>query len=323
MLHVRCGTDILGKLREAGLAGEMLSYADPVAQGPVPLTGTPEEFRLLRAGFIADAYGVPVEEVLEQQRREEVVLARAAEHDEVVLWFEHDLFDQAILIRLLDHFAEYPHPRLSLVTLDRHPEVPRFIGLGNLDARQLAELFLRRIPVTTRMLDLGRRAWAAWRAPAPLALERLVDDCGAVLPYLQAAIRRHLAELPAVGDGLGETERLALEELAAGPLAARALFDRYQEREPAPWLGDLMFFHVLRALAEGDRPLLRATGEWPTATDPAPDPVLEATPTAGEVLGGRLDRVRACGVATWVGGVRIEGEAVWRWDRSVREVRRG
>jgi hypothetical protein len=324
MLHVRCGSDILDKLREAGLPGEMLWYADPVAQGPVPLTADVEELHRIRAGFIADASGVAAEDVLQDLRAAEAALGRAGEHEEVVLWFEHDLFDQAILIRLLDHFSRHPHPRLSLVTLDRHPEVPRFIGLGNLNAGQLGALFPRRVPVTAAMLDVGRRAWAAWREPAPLDLERLADEDGtAALPYLVPAIRRHLAELPAVGDGLAETERLALEALAEGRHTARSLFVRYQERDAVPWLGDSMFYYVLRGLAEGARPLLRAAGEWPTGANPAVNPELELTGTGASVLAGRVDRVRACGVDGWVGGVRVEGRDVaWRWDRSARRVRR-
>jgi hypothetical protein len=121
---------------------------------------------------------------------------------------------------------------------------------------------------------------------------------------------------------LSETERLALEELAAGARTARTLFLRYQDREAAPWLGDAMFYHVLHGLAEGDRPLLRATGEWPSAAAPDLDPELALTDTGAAVLAGRVDRVRECGIDNWVGGVRIEGEAAWRWDRGARTVRR-
>ena len=58
--------------------------------------------------------------------------ATAAE--ELILWFEHDLFDQLALIRLLARLARRGLPAtLTIVSIDRHPEVPNFLGLGQLD----------------------------------------------------------------------------------------------------------------------------------------------------------------------------------------------
>ncbi len=52
-------------------------------------------------------------------------------YDEVVLWFEHDLFDQLLLVRLLDWFSarDLGLTRLSLISIAEHPAVPRFVGM--------------------------------------------------------------------------------------------------------------------------------------------------------------------------------------------------
>ncbi|HEU4700307.1 MAG TPA: hypothetical protein VFS40_14075 [Gemmatimonadales bacterium] len=326
MLHLRCGSDIEPALGAAGLPGGFLAYADPVAQGPTPLTSTADEFHRLRAGFLADAYGVPVDDALARLATADAALALAGVEDEVVLWFEHDLFDQAVLVRLLAHFAAAPRrPRwLSLVTLDAHPEIERFLGLGQLDAPQLAALFARRVPVGDAALALGRRAWEAWRAPTPLALQALLDADTGALPFLAGAVRRLLEELPWTTDGLALTERLALEGLEAGHTRARALFAWVQARERAPWLGDAMFFYVLRTLDEGAEPLLRARGEWPRLDGTGGDPALALTETGARVLAEREDRVRCCGVDRWVAGTWLEGrEVAWRWDPAQRRVVRG
>ena len=59
--------------------------------------------------------GTDAEDVLELAQAR---LARAGREDEVVLWFEHDLFDQAILVFLLDRLADLhqltPHDALLL-----------------------------------------------------------------------------------------------------------------------------------------------------------------------------------------------------------------
>ena len=44
-------------------------------------------------------------------------IARSHNHEEVVLWFEHDLYDQLQLIQILDWFShqDLGHTRLSLI----------------------------------------------------------------------------------------------------------------------------------------------------------------------------------------------------------------
>ena len=71
-----------------------------------------------------------------------------AGYDELVLWFEHDLFDQLNLIQLLAHLGA--RPRSKPITPDLHRSVsgsPDFKGLGELEPRDLAALFKDRRPV--------------------------------------------------------------------------------------------------------------------------------------------------------------------------------
>lgn len=153
----------------------------------------------------------------------------------MVLWFEHDVVDQSILAHLLAWYADpttLPR-RLSLVTDNSHPAVPRFIGLGNLNAEQLMELFDQRIPVGPAELELGREVWSAWTSDDPRVLAALARSDMPSLPWLPAAIRRHLEDLPWTTDGLGLTERLILDAVGDGA-AGGAVFARVMAREPAP-----------------------------------------------------------------------------------------
>jgi len=317
MLHVRCGDDVLAKLPAAGVPGRRLRYVDPVAQGPVPATADEAELRRVRAAFIERAYGVPADQALAAIQAEADGLARAAEEDEVVLWFEHDLFDQAILVRALDALAPAAEAglRVTLVSVDHHPGVARFVGLGQLSPVQLASLFEERRPVPSGAYALASRAWRALRQPEPSELAVLSRAASPELPYLAAALTRLLQELPWVTDGLGLTERLALRGLAAGALEARALFAATQEHERAPWMGDLMFFHVLREMEEREPPLLTSGGSWPAFEEHAAPPVVALSGEGRSILEGRADCVRDMGIDRWVGGVRLAGYGpVWRWD---------
>lgn len=80
------------------------------------------------------------------------------------------------------------------------------------------------------------------------------------LPFLSAALRRHLQELPWTRDGLSLTERLALRSAAFRPSSERELFSAVQELDPQPFLGDAMFKAVLHRLETAPRPALTRDG---------------------------------------------------------------
>ena len=73
-------------------------------------------------------------------RAQEAALSAFADHEEVVLWFEHDLFCQVQLIYLLDWFAERKlgRTKLGLVCIGEFPGIEYFHGLGQLNEAQLA-----------------------------------------------------------------------------------------------------------------------------------------------------------------------------------------
>lgn len=318
MLHVRCGHDIIGKLRSAGVPGEYLVWADPLCQGPTRAANG-EPWYELRSRFIARAYGGDAGRIAESLREADDALDRHDAGDELVLWFEHDLFDQAILVHLLERLAKRRGGRLSIVTLDSHPSVPRFVGLGNLDAPALAELFERRKPVTPAMLAAGSAGWAALCAPTPEPATELARSGLDALPYLPAALARHLRELPSTENGLGRTEQLALEAVEAGAATAGMVFEQVQEREPAPWLGDTMLYAILAALSRMRTPLIRLGGSWPADGSGFAAARVGLTDAARAVLGRKVDAVALAGIERWVGGVELRGtRAAWRWDETTR-----
>ena len=120
------------------------------------------------------------------------------------------------------------------------------------------------------------------------------------LPFVGAAVRRLLEELPAPGDGLTRTERAALTAIDAGARTPAAAFAATQRQEEARFLGDTWFYRMLSDLENG----LVETH----------DDGLGLTPLGERVLRGEDDRVDALGIDRWLGGTHLEPGNVWRWD---------
>lgn len=316
-LHIRCGSDIAEALRRAGFVGRFHEFADPFCQGPV--RDLPREaFIAERASFVAAAYGIYPQTALARLEAEYAELERVEAHDEVVLWFEHDSYDQLILAFLL---AELPAGlNISLVCADRAPGVRDFIGLGQLAPEVIRLLWEGRVKVGQSHHALGALVWRALCAPSPEALQVIAARTPAV-PPMARALQRHLRELPALGSGLSLTEQITLDLLADGPLSGRPLFARLtREREPLPFLGDAMFWSVLRDLAAGPDPLILAPPAGHHETSWAEREV-RLTPLGDAVRRGAEDRLSREAPVRWVGGVEISPrQPAWRWDEADRRV---
>jgi hypothetical protein len=198
---------------------------------------------------------------------------------------------------------------------------PSFHGLGELTRDELETLWPMRRAAGAEALAAAAAVWAAFRSPEPTALAEWAARGSTELPFLGAAVRRLLEELPAPADGLSGTERRALHAIAAGAMTPAAAFLAAQQHEEAPFLGDAWFYRVLAGLGRGPVRLVETVDGDPL---PAAPPLsdghvfarlpLRLTGEAESVLRGESDRVELLGVDRWVGGSHVTPDSLWRWD---------
>ncbi len=314
-LHIRCGGDLKPLLRDAGFAGDYLEYSDPLCQGPV-LAG--DDWLAHRADFVARAYGGYVGRdratiAVGQAQAEWDLRAAPGQYERVVLWFEHDSYDQLILARCLAAFATAAPRVLDLVCIDRYPGVDRFIGLGQLPAAAMRLLWDERQPVTPDQIAAGTRIWDMLRASDPRPLAKAARDGIPALPFAAAALRRHCQEFPWRRDGLGLTERLVLEVLAEAPASAGQVFAALvQGREPLPFLGDIMLGFILEGMKATNPPVILGATE-----DPWYREGLTLTGTGRAVLAGNRNYLSLGPPVRFLGGAAVDPAMPgWRWDEG-------
>lgn len=319
-VHIRCGSDIREGLKTAGFAGTFAEFSDPYCHGPVPRG---ENLDAVRADFISRSYGIPIEQVLARQRQANSDLRDACLSERIVLWFEHDSYDQLILARLLAYFADQKTQqgrpkRVELICIDRFPAITRFNGLGQLSPAALRLLWSQRQAVTPAMLSLGEAVWKALRDASPEPLFEIASQGTPAVPEMAAALLRHLQELPGLDDGLSLTERLTLQLLSRGPATGGGLFHQlHLNAEPLPYLGDLMYWSFLRDLNNAQHPPLRVSEQ--TRQQAWPQRLLSLTEVGEDLLHGRADFQTIGALPRWVGGIEISGAAAaWRWDPNAR-----
>jgi Domain of unknown function (DUF1835) len=283
LLHITNGDCAVALLSQV-VQGPILPWRDVLHEGPVRAGMPLEALSRERAQFIADAGWGALSEVLENFQQRDATFRRAGEHDEIVLWFEHDLYDQLQLIQVLDGLAALRGPPISLVCEAEY--------LGIMAPDRAAELFSLRTPLTRRHFQEAQAAWAAFRSSDPLQIDPAKPKA---LHFLGAALRRHLEEFPWTTDALSRLERGIVEGLQQGPRDLAQLFIAVEEN-PA-FLGDaVLAWHLERLAREA---LLVAEGtHW------------------GSKQWRLTGKPRAQRQPRWLGGYEVKDQTV-RWDPAL------
>jgi len=323
-LHIRCGTDIRDLLTTAGFKGDFRDIIDPFVMGPVLPDGEGEIAIKFRSRFIEAELGAyrPAEESRDHfeiaTAEQQFLHSLPASYDEITLWFEHDAYDQLCLARILHIMAKKPVPLpfdLRLVQVDHFPGVKKFIGLGNLgpEPEGPALLYQQRIEITPAMIAFGARIWTAFTDKEPVHLWKLAQEKHAPLPLMQQAVLRLLAELPHPQTGLGLTETLSLKILhQEGPLLARRVFLLLlSEQDPQPFLGDIMFYSILKKLWHAPKPALDVVGKI-DALGQATE-ILRLNSYGEALLNKEANWLEDNPVNRWIGGVQISSDFKQNW----------
>jgi hypothetical protein len=215
-LHVTNGDIAAERLVEQRVGGDVLVWRDVLHEGPVPAVPD-EELRAVRAHFLASEFDEDHDEISATLDERDARLDDAVRrNEEIVLWFETDMFDQLLLIDVLRR-------------LDR--AVPLVLTEpGAIDAR-------RRDEARSAGPNAASRAWEAFTAQTPEDWLR------------HAPLRRLTQEIPWLNDGLRRSERQLLRAIAAGAATREEAFVRASKDEEEAYLGDTIAFGYLDRMA--------------------------------------------------------------------------
>jgi hypothetical protein len=325
-LHVTNGDVAASTLEQLLPHDDVLPWRDPMVDGPFPAGLDLAATSQLRAAHLAGP-NLDYDQVLRDFRLRDEHLASASRYREITLWFEHDLLDQLQILQILDRLAsaEFADTRLSMICINSFPGVDPFRGLGQLDPTQMATLRDKASAVTAQQLILASAGWPAFRSPDPRDIETLLTQDLQALPYLRAALARHLQEFPSTSNGLGRTDRQLMRLVSEGVVRPGRLFADNTALETTLFLGDWGVYRHIEDLCDARQPLLSAKpcGAFRGPLDPAlstedfRQQELSLTESGRRVLANEADASDFRDIDRWLGGVHLtNGKPIWRWDES-------
>jgi hypothetical protein len=328
VLHITNGDSAGGLIQESDIGGDVLAWRDVLHEGPVPGGLSLDELSAVRAEFLAGNGMGDLENLKRGFRERDDTLRRFADYDEVVLWFEWDLYDQLQLIQLLDFFADFSPDQLSDNTTSLTLVAPPGY-LGSLPADDFPVLMDGRETITADMLALGRKAWNAFRTADPRDIHRVQQDDTASLPFLKDALVRELEEFPSIENGLSRSERQILEAVAQNPQNFSEIFRGVANREDRVFCVDSVMAGYIQRMSDCKTPLITyQSGDRVIAprfdgdTRAFRNAEMALTDAGRRLLGCEEDWIALGGSDRWLGGVHLAGgAATWRWDSDANALR--
>lgn len=300
-----CAVEIMEK---ANIPGEFLPWRDVLHDGPVPDALSLEELSEVRAKFITSrGWGTP-ENIKRHFIERDNKIRSFEKYETIILWFEHDLYDQLQILQVLDWFNQHrsKETMLSMICVDQY--------LGTLSPEEMIALFKYEQPITEKHLELSSRAWSAFRYGSPDKWFALLKTDTTALPFLEGAIIRLLEEYPDCTNGLSRTARQALKIVLQGEKRPGKIFGLYQESEERRFLGDSGFWAILHEFLESSPPLLKLSIGKELTLPTHPDQELTITQTGKDVLSGKISWLDVMALDRWIGGVYLTPNNIWCWD---------
>jgi len=308
MIHLHNGDSVAITARRTLIPGRHVVFHESLISGPVRFGLKQNEWVEERARFGAPYFGEHLLRLRNDLLEQEQLLDAIRDDEEIVLWFEHDLFCLTNFLYLLVRLSKAR--RLSTVWCPR--------ALGTMNEEELVTTYMSRAAVPPLMLRIAAEAWKDYTAPDPTALNRFVQQDWPDFPFLRDGMTLHAMRFPSTRNGLGEVEQRAMTGIDAGATDFGSLFARFDANPPRYGLGDGEFVRHLRRLASCAVPMITIN----ESGDPMPLKALFGlTPAGRKVLAGEADFIELNNADLWLGGAHLTNQALWRWDPEARQVR--
>ena len=301
VVHIHNGDSTLLTAKRSGVPGEHIAFRESLIAGPV--TAKPD--LETRARFLAQAYGGNLRKTRTDLLEQERALTEAAKHDEIVLWFEHDLYCLVHFVYLLQRFSRR---NVSVVWCPT--------PLGTMEDENFAKLYPSRTAVTPAMTKAAASAWRAYTSPDPTMLNAVIAS-NIDVAFFREGIVLHASRFPSMRNGLGLVGNRVLTLVQKGAADFATLFSRFDTDLPRLGFGDTELLRELRLLARAAVPLITLN----EINEPGPPKALIAlTPASENVINGSVDYLALVDPDEWLGGAHVTRDSIWRWDEQLRKL---
>ncbi len=206
MLHITNGDSLTDKMSRLNLSGEVITWREMLCEGRTVQEVGSQEFINIRKEFLETCYDVPSSDYQLKFVSELEKLAQAKDYDEIILWFEFDLFCHINMIAAISFlFQQNIQKPIYLVCSKRLKGEEKLQGLSQLKDKELLNHFNHKILLNEDDLELAELVWKLYCGNNPLRLKPEIKK-NSNFEYLSSCLRAHIERFPNIKSGLNSLE---------------------------------------------------------------------------------------------------------------------
>jgi hypothetical protein len=210
-LHITNGDSFTQRLKSLPFKGDIITWREMLCEGRTETNVGSESFWKTRFEFLHKNYNVSKSWFIEKTLKEYRSLCNHKQQDEIILWFEYDLFCQINMLAVLSWLKTHRRDaQISLVCSGDEDGTEKMFGLCDLDDEKLQNLFNKRVHLTQDDIEFADYVWQLYCSDNPIRLENMSDFENYHFDYLSSAIKLHLKRFPSIKNGLNELENRVL-----------------------------------------------------------------------------------------------------------------
>ncbi len=220
-LHITNGDELSHSIGELEIPGEIIVWREMLCEGPTQASLDTKEFVNLRKNFLCKTYNISPEDYDTQFIEELNKLTIANGYEEIVLWFEFDLFSHINMLAVINHLLENKKTiPIYLVCSKRLKDEKEFSPLSQLPEKHLKNHYEARIRLTQEDLETAALMWQLYNGNNPQKLISHIKK-ETNFEYLSSCIRAHIERFPNAVTGINSLERNVLKLIESNDITSR------------------------------------------------------------------------------------------------------
>jgi hypothetical protein len=249
-LHITNGDSFTQKLKSLKLKGEIITWREMLCEGKTETNVGSESFWKTRFDFLHKNYKVSKTWFVEKTLKEYRSLCNHKQQDQIVLWFEYDLFCQINMLAVLSWLKKHRrYAEIYLVCSGDEDDTNRLYRLNDLSDEQLLNSYENKVKLSQNDIEYADYVWQLYCSDNPIRLENLIDFDNYQFDYLSDAIKVHLRRFPTIKNGLNELENRILEfSLQQKPKSKKELLSSLIQNQGFYGFGDTQYERVISNL---------------------------------------------------------------------------
>ncbi len=215
LLHITNGDCFTQRLKSLKLKGDIVTWREMLCEGKTLTNVGSESFWKTRFEFLNKNYKVSKSIFIEKTLKEYRSLCNHKQQDQIVLWFEYDLFCQVNMIAVISWLKTHrKYAKISLVCSGKEDESDKLYALNELSDEKVRELYENKLELGQDDIEYADYVWQLYCSDNPIRLENLSDYGNYQFDYLSEAITEHLHRFPTIKNGLNDMENNILFQAA-------------------------------------------------------------------------------------------------------------